>query len=102
MQNIPPPTTCIQDYNDREFALEEKRFSSFAYFINATEIFVSSLGESFRFGDVGKSQTTVENLEATIAAWYIMLPPDKRGPFKKPGSRVVDQLMFQAHMMMFT
>lgn len=101
-QVIPPARTSIQDYIDQEFALEEKSFSSFAYFINATEVFVSVLGDSFSFDDTHKAQIVVENLEATIAAWYVMLPPGKRGLAKKSGPCLVDQLMFQAHMMMFT
>ncbi|KAH7377244.1 hypothetical protein B0T11DRAFT_347751 [Plectosphaerella cucumerina] len=99
---IPPARASIQDYVDQEFALEEKSFSSFAYFINATEVFVSVLGDSFRFDDAHKAQNAVENIEATIAAWYVMLPPGKRGLGNKPGPCLVDQLMFQAHMMMFT
>ncbi|KAH6668066.1 hypothetical protein F5X68DRAFT_265414 [Plectosphaerella plurivora] len=99
---IPPARASIQDYLDQEFAFEEKSFSSFAYLINATEVFVSILGESFSFDDTHKAQIVVEDLEATIAAWYVMLPPGKRGLANRSGPSLVDQLMFQAHMMMYT
>ena len=63
---------------------------------------MSSLQASLGFQDLSKAQILVESLEVTIAAWFVMLPPDKRGLVMKSGSCLVDQLMFQAHMMMYT
>lgn len=65
---------------------------------------MSSLQASLGFQDLSKAQILVESLEVTIAAWFVMLPPDKRGLIMKSGSEscLVDQLMFQAHMMMYT
>ncbi|KAL2126075.1 hypothetical protein VTI74DRAFT_1754 [Chaetomium olivicolor] len=100
--DIPPGALSLQDYHSREFALEERQFSSFAYFIDATDIFVSSLRASLGFDDISEAQVLVDNLEATIAGWFIMLPADKRRLVVKSTPCLVDQLMFQAHMMMYT
>ncbi|KAM0430442.1 hypothetical protein ACHAPT_005789 [Fusarium lateritium] len=98
--NIPRGAPSWQDYCNREFALEDKTFSSFAYFIDANDIFVTSLRASHEFQDISEAEMLCDNLEATIAGWFLMLPPDKRGLCVKPAS--VDQLMFQAYMMMYT
>ncbi|RSL40869.1 hypothetical protein CEP53_013111 [Fusarium sp. AF-6] len=100
LMEIPRGAPSWQDYCNREFALEEKEFSSFAYFIDANDIFVSSLRASHEFQDVSEAETLCDNFEATIAGWFLMLPDSKRGLCIKPAS--VDQLMFQAYMMMYT
>ncbi|KAK7414185.1 hypothetical protein QQX98_006971 [Neonectria punicea] len=97
---IPLETVSWQEYTNREYALEEKQFSSFAYFIDATDIFVSSLRASLRLEDISKAEILSDNIEVTIAGWFVMLPPDKRGLVTKSTS--VDQLMFQSHMMIYT
>jgi hypothetical protein len=104
-QVIPLSRVSIQDYNNQELTLQDSSFSSFAHFINGTEVFVSVLGNSFRLDNVFKAKDLVENDEATIAAWYLMLSHGKRRLVHDPGmsgSCRVDHLMFQAHMMMST
>ncbi|KAI8667921.1 Zn(2)-C6 fungal-type domain-containing protein [Fusarium keratoplasticum] len=100
LMEIPRGAASWQDYCNREFALEDKNFSSFAYFIDANDIFVSSLRASYEFQDISDAEILCDNLEATIAGWFLMLPATKRGLCVKPAS--VDQLMFQAYMMMYT
>lgn len=102
---IPPSRVSIQDYNNQELLLQDSNFSTFAHFINATEVFVAVLRNSFRLDNVCQAKPLVENEEATIAAWYLMLPYNKRRLKYNPGmagSFQVDHLMFQAHMMMST
>ncbi|OAL42591.1 hypothetical protein IQ07DRAFT_525802, partial [Pyrenochaeta sp. DS3sAY3a] len=105
MMVIPLSRVSIQNYNNQELTLQDSSFSSFAHFINATEVFVSVLRNSFRLDNVLKAKHLAENDEATIAAWYLMLSHDKRRLVHDPGmsgSCRVDHLMFQAHMMMLT
>jgi len=63
------------------------------------------LRNSFKLDNVFEAKALVEDDEATIAAWYLMLPTSKRRPILDPrlsGSCGVDHIMFQAHMMIST
>jgi hypothetical protein len=88
------------DYRTREFALEDKSFSSFAYLIDATEIFIAALSASNRYQDITQAEVLCGDLEARVISWFLLLPLSKRELPVSPGS--MDQLMFQAHMMMYT
>ncbi|KAI5461858.1 hypothetical protein BGZ63DRAFT_386745 [Mariannaea sp. PMI_226] len=98
--HIPSDRIALSAYQNREFALEERLFSSFAYFIDATDIFVSSLRASFGYESLCNAKSLCENLETTIAGWFVMLPSNKRELLINPV--VLDQLLFQAHMMLYT
>jgi hypothetical protein len=80
--------------------MEEKPFSSFAYLIDATEIFVAALSASAQYQDIPQVEIICGDLEARIISWFLLLPLNKRELPVAPG--LMDQLMFQAHMMMYT
>ncbi|KAL6874718.1 hypothetical protein J3F83DRAFT_728456 [Trichoderma novae-zelandiae] len=98
--DIPLQVDTSYDYRNREFAIEDKSFSSFAYLIDATEIFIASLAASNRYQDISQAEITCGDLEARIISWFLLLPPTKRELPVAPG--LMDQLIFQAHMMMYT
>ncbi|KAM0502476.1 hypothetical protein ACHAP8_004021 [Fusarium lateritium] len=85
---------------DREYDIQEKSFSSFAYFIDASVVFATTLHASTKFKAVSKAEVLCDNLEAKIAGWFTMLPPSKRELDSRPS--FLDQLLFQSHMMMYT
>lgn len=90
----------FKEYQNREYALLEQMYSSFAYYIEASSIYASSLQASTQYKSIPHAETVCSDWEATIVSWFLMLPPHLRElPVK---STVSDQLMFQAHMMMHT
>ncbi|KAJ5186444.1 hypothetical protein N7449_011208 [Penicillium cf. viridicatum] len=93
-------TPSSTDYRTREYALDTIHFSSFAYLIDATRIFVSSLRVATQYENPYKAEILCSDLEASIVGWFVMLPPDKWQLAVQPV--LLDQLMFQAHMMMYT
>lgn len=100
LKTIPQCTTSMMEYKNREYALEEKLFSSFAYLIDASRIFVMSLRSAVYYQNYSKAEQECEDLEAHVVSWFLMLPPSKRELPVKPAK--MDQLLFQAHMMMYT
>ncbi|KAG8664199.1 uncharacterized protein FPOAC1_013906 [Fusarium poae] len=97
---IPPTRTTFAEYHNREYDMQEKPFSSFAYYIDASMIFATTLPASLKFRTVSKAEILCDNLEAKIAGWFAMLPPSKRDLDVRPA--FLDQLIFQSHMMMYT
>ncbi|KAJ5861914.1 uncharacterized protein N7529_009224, partial [Penicillium soppii] len=98
--NIPQTTFSSTDYRNRDYAVETTSFSSFAYLIDATRIFVSSLKAATQYKNLQKAELLCSDLEASIVGWFIMLPSDKWELAVQPV--LLDQLIFQAHMMMYT
>ncbi|UKZ50466.1 hypothetical protein TrVGV298_004729 [Trichoderma virens] len=98
--DIPRQTAKLLDYRLREFALDDKSFSSFAYLIDATEIFIAALSASTQYQDIIQAEVLCGDLEARVISWFLLLPLSKRELPVAPGR--MDQLMFQAHMMMYT
>lgn len=93
-------TTSLAEYRNREYALDDKPYSSFAYLIDASGIFVSSLRSATQYESIDQAEVLCGDMEATVIGWFLMLPPDKRELAAKPAR--LDQLIFQAHMMMYT
>ncbi|KAL7930677.1 hypothetical protein V8C35DRAFT_311934 [Trichoderma chlorosporum] len=98
--DIPLQAAALDDYRSREFALEDEPFSSFAYLIDATEIFIAALSASTQYQDITQAELLCGDLEARVVSWFLLLPLTKRELPVASGS--MDQLMFQAHMMMYT
>ncbi|KAF5718823.1 hypothetical protein FMUND_4990 [Fusarium mundagurra] len=97
---IPPTSTTFAEYHSREYDMQEKSFSSFAYYIDASVIFANTLHASIKFKTTSKAEITCDDLEAKIAGWFAMLPPSKRDLDVRP--TFLDQLILQSHMMMYT
>ncbi|KAJ6445054.1 hypothetical protein O9K51_03456 [Purpureocillium lavendulum] len=96
----PQTLASFDEYRNREYALDSPSYSSFAYFIDATRIFVDSLRAATQYESIHKAELLCGDLEAAVGGWFVMLPNEKRELATQPV--VLDQLMFQAHMMMYT
>lgn len=90
----------MSEYQCREFALDDKPFSSFAYLIDANRIFLQSLRAARHYTSISQAEITCSDLEAQVMSWFLMLPPSKRDLHVKQD--IMDQLMFQSHLMMYT
>jgi hypothetical protein len=80
--------------------LDDKSFSSFTYLIDANRIYVKSMRAATRYPSIVEAEVICSDMEAQVASWFLMLPPSKRDLHVKQD--VMDQLMFQAHLMMYT
>ncbi|KAF4947505.1 hypothetical protein FGADI_10350 [Fusarium gaditjirri] len=97
---IPQARTTLAEYHNREYDMQEKSFSSFAYYIDASVIFATILHASLKFKTKAKAEMLCDDLEAKIAGWFAMLPSSKRDLDVRLA--FLDQLIFQSHMMMYT
>ncbi|PHH58463.1 hypothetical protein CDD82_2982 [Ophiocordyceps australis] len=85
----------LEDLEDRDFADEERQFSSFAYRILCGR----NLGRFMRTPPIlGPDDENLARLEAHLTNWRLHLPPSKRDALTSDGR--LDEMMFQAHMMM--
>lgn len=99
-QDIPTTSPSFEEYQNREYAIVEQTYSSFAYYIEASTVYLASLQASTQYESISHAERVCSDWEATIFSWFLMLPEKLRElPVK---STVSDQLMFQAHMMMHT
>lgn len=90
----------MAEYQSREYALEDKPFSSFTYLIDANRIYVMAMRAAKGYPSIARAEIICSDMETQVASWFLMMPPSKRDlPVKQD---VMDQLMFQAHLMMYT
>ncbi|KAL7947408.1 N-terminal binuclear Zn cluster-containing/DNA binding domain-containing protein [Trichoderma barbatum] len=93
--HIPPPMT-LEELEDREFSGDERRFSSFAYRVLCGR----NLGRFMRTPPIyGPDDENLERIENLLTNWRLHLPEDKRDSLQADGQ--LDEMMFQAHMMMY-
>ncbi|KYK56961.1 glucoamylase [Drechmeria coniospora] len=92
--NIPIPLS-LEDLEDRDFSDEGREFSSFAYRILCGR----NLGKFMRTPPIlGPEDENLARIEALLTNWRLHLPQDKRDALQRDGK--LDEMMFQAHMMM--
>ncbi|KAL6800679.1 N-terminal binuclear Zn cluster-containing/DNA binding domain-containing protein [Trichoderma sp. SZMC 28013] len=93
--HIPQPMS-LEDLEDREFSGDERRFSSFSYRILCGR----NLGRFMRTPPIyGPEDENLERIENLLTNWRLHLPEDKRDSLTADGK--LDEMMFQAHMMMY-
>ncbi|KAJ4858328.1 fungal zn(2)-Cys(6) binuclear cluster domain-containing protein [Trichoderma breve] len=93
--HIPQPMS-LEDLEDREFSGDERRFSSFSYRILCGR----NLGRFMRTPPIyGPDDENLERIENLLTNWRLHLPEDKRDSLTADGK--LDEMMFQAHMMMY-
>ena len=85
----------MEEYNSREFAGGELKFSSFAYLVDVGHIVgtILALGTEPR----GAFEPDVVSADARLMNWILYLPKDKQLVVEDPGK--VDEVMFQAIML---
>ncbi|KAL6851028.1 hypothetical protein ACO1O0_008154 [Amphichorda felina] len=93
-QSIPPPR-YLEELEDQEFTLEDGEFSSFAYRI----LCARNLGKLMRTPPIDSPEDeNLARIEALLTNWRLHLPASKRDVLDREGR--VDEMMFQAHMML--
>ncbi|KAM0454059.1 hypothetical protein ACHAPV_005763 [Trichoderma viride] len=93
--HIPPPMT-LEELEDRDFSGDERRFSSFAYRILCGR----NLGRFMRTPPIyGPEDENLGRIETLLTNWRLHLPEDKKDSLTATGQ--LDEMMFQAHMMMY-
>jgi hypothetical protein len=95
-QVIPRPRT-IEDFDCREFFEEEVTFSSFAYLIGAVRCAAFAISTSPKNATKQDSEHMIQSADSVIDAWTLLLPRAQKPVMKKDGR--IDELMFQAHML---
>ncbi|KAF4589546.1 C6 transcription factor [Ophiocordyceps camponoti-floridani] len=91
--NIPIPLH-LEDLEDRDFSDEDCQFSSFAYRI----LCARNLGKFMRTPPIfGPEDENLARIEALLTNWRLHLPQSKRDALQQDGK--LDEMMFQAHMM---
>jgi Fungal specific transcription factor domain len=100
---ISTPGTLLE-YDNREFAVNTNGdmtigFSSFAQLIGLCRCFDMTLAEGLP-NDEDSIYRISRETDAAVAAWLLLLPRNQRELIHKDGK--VDELMFQANMLMHT
>ena len=96
LQNIPEPKT-VEDFNCREFAPEGTGFSSFAYLIGAVQCAVSAISAASKIVVKEDSTHVIQTIDCSLDAWRLLLPKDGKQVMAHTGE--IDELMFQAHLL---
>ncbi|KAH7159895.1 hypothetical protein B0J13DRAFT_433734 [Dactylonectria estremocensis] len=92
--HIPQPL-YLEDLEDCDFLGDDRTFSSFAYRIQCAR----NLGKFMRVPPIfGPEDENLSRIEALLTNWRLHLPESKRDAIYKDGR--LDEMMFQAHMMM--
>ncbi|KAJ4324158.1 hypothetical protein N0V84_003991 [Fusarium piperis] len=92
--DIPLPM-YLEDMDDIDFSGEDREFSSFAYRIQCAR----NLGKFMRVPPIyGPDDENLARIETLLTNWRLHLPESKRDALSKDGR--LDEMMFQAHMMM--
>jgi hypothetical protein len=86
----------LEDFEDRDLALEDERFSSFAYLIGAVRCAGFAIAVSPKLATRDSSEEVVQTADAIIDGWSLLLPKDTKQVMSKSGE--IDELMFQAHL----
>ncbi|OBT42480.1 hypothetical protein VE00_07952 [Pseudogymnoascus sp. WSF 3629] len=92
--DIPRPDT-LEEYNSREFAGEELKFSSCAYLVDLGHIAGSILALGTE--PQGTFEPAVVSADAKLMNWFMYLPKEKQLVVEDPGK--VDEVMFHAIML---
>lgn len=95
-KQIPVPKT-VADFECREFAAEDMSFSSFAYLIGAIKCAALAISISPKVAAKEDSADMIQSADSIIDGWSLLLPKDSKQVMTKTGN--IDELMFQAHLL---
>jgi hypothetical protein len=87
----------LQDFDCREFDSSNTTFSSFAYLIGAVRCAVAAVASAPKVPEHSASPDIVQAADAMVDGWLLLLPKDEKPVMTKSGK--IDELMFQAHML---
>jgi hypothetical protein len=86
----------LADFDSREFAAEDMSFSSFAYLIGAVKCAALAISISPKVVAKEDSEEMIQSADSIIDGWSLLLPANRKQVMTKAGD--IDELMFQAHM----
>ncbi|GFF43763.1 uncharacterized transcriptional regulatory protein C530.05 [Aspergillus udagawae] len=89
----------LEEYDMREFAGDEREFSSFAEMVGLTRSLDLALA-SRKDLDMKNINTVCANVDAIHVSWTSLLPPSKKTVFRPDGS--LDEILFKAHAIIHT
>lgn len=96
LQNIPVPRT-LQEFNHRELTPGNIHFSSFAYLIGAVQCAATAISITPKIITVEDSTHLIQAVDCSLDGWRLLLPPEHKHVINKNGE--IDELMFQAHLL---
>lgn len=95
IQDVPPSST-LQDFDNREFAAEDLIFSSFAYLVGLVRGISQALSLIPHQIAGVPNMEAVEAIDAVVDGWLLLLPESKQSVMNKSGE--IDELLFYANM----
>ena len=87
----------MQEFNCREFSAEPIDFSSFAYLIGAVQCAGLAISVAPKIAHREDSTHVVQAADCSLDGWRLLLPKDRKQVMDKDGK--IDELMFQAHLL---
>jgi hypothetical protein len=96
LQVIPEPKS-VQDFDCREFASDDIVFSSFAYLIGAVRCAALAIAMVPRRAAKEDSMHIIQAADSALDGWLLLLPKGQKQVMSKTGE--IDELMFQAHLL---
>lgn len=96
LQNIPTPRS-LQEFNNREFIPNNVHFSSFAYLIGAVQCAATAISTTPKIAAVEDSTRLIQAVDCSLDGWRLLLPPEHKHVMNEDGE--IDELMFQAHLL---
>ncbi|KAJ5707476.1 hypothetical protein N7488_007277 [Penicillium malachiteum] len=93
---IPQPKK-LQEFDCREFAPDDTIFSSFAYLIGAVRCAALAISMGPKIAASDDSPRIIQTADSSLNGWLLMLPKGRKQVMNKAGE--IDELMFQAHLL---
>ena len=87
----------MQDFDCREFSPEDTVFSSFAYLIGAVKCAALAILAAPKIAVKEDSLHVIQAADSALDGWLLLLPKDRKQVMTKAGE--IDELMFQAHLL---
>lgn len=87
----------MQEFDSRDLAQESTSFSSFAYLIGAVRCAALAISVAPKVAASEDSPQILQGADSVINGWLLLLPKGQKQVMSKNGE--VDELMFQAHLL---
>lgn len=99
LQDIPEPKT-LEDFDSREFAPNTIKFSSLTYLIGAVRCTALAISAAPKNPKKEHSTHVIQAADASLNGWLLLLPQKDKQVMSETGE--IDELMFQAHLLIHT
>jgi hypothetical protein len=87
----------LEEFDSREFDLANTPFSSFAYLIGAVRCVLLAASTIPDLSVKEASNHIIQAADAIIDGWLLLLPKQRKQILTRSGE--IDELMFQAHLL---